>query len=78
MRCECRSTCCCAVAPGPAAYAVARDGATIVVCTRCVGATDTILEILVDTVSARLEDYDPLGARVLRRRLQIRPKRRLA
>jgi hypothetical protein len=78
MKCECSTACLCACRPGPAAYVIARDGATLAVCTRCLWGSDTVLEILVEAVSPQLVDYDPFGARMLRRRLQIRPRRRLA
>lgn len=74
LKCECGSTCCCAVRPGPAAYLVVREGILITVCTRCVGATDHIVSILVDEVTPSFEDYDDLGSRVLKRRMRHRPR----
>lgn len=69
--CDCRDFCRCRIAPGPAAYLVARDGLELPVCTACIYATDRILRILAEPSRMReFEDYDSAGALLLRRRVR--------
>ncbi|HTQ47482.1 MAG TPA: hypothetical protein VMI75_32220 [Polyangiaceae bacterium] len=70
-RCDCREHCRCRHHAGPAAYLVAREGVELAVCTACLWPDDRILRILAEPSELpRFEDYDSLGALLLRRRVR--------
>lgn len=70
--CRCRGQCACGNGfPGPVAYEALRDGKRVKLCTKCIGASDEALVVLVrpgDVGFDAIAKYDAFGARLLARR----------